>query len=340
MRVSASAPGKLVLLGEYAVLEGAQALVLAVNRRVHASLSPSSSDAWEIVSPTLQRETRLQFVRGEASWIGAAPAELAWIVALLREFPPAERLPPCRIELDSDAFYLGHAGARVKLGLGSSAALTIALLGALHACANLPPPTLAEGIRAHRAIQGGHGSGIDVAASLAGGLSRFQLEGDSAHVLPMALPDGLHWCCVYSGRPASTGTMLAKIAALRERAPAEFTQRMHELATLSSRGIDAVTSNAAATFLTVLHDYARALVRLGETANADIASHEHRALGALAASCGCTYKSCGAGGGDAGITFAVEDKRLREFSTRAAQAGFHVIGLEAAPQGLEVVSIV
>lgn len=334
MRVSASAPGKLVLLGEYAVLEGAPALVLAVNRRVHVGLSSSSSDAWEIVSPTLQREARLQFVRGEANWIGAEPTELAWIAALLGELSQAERLPPCRIELDSDAFYLGHASARVKLGLGSSAALTVALLGALHAGANLPPPTLDQGIRAHRAIQGGHGSGIDVAASLAGGLSRFQVEGDRAHVLPMALPAGLRWCCVYSGRPASTGAMLSKIAAWRECAPLEFTQRMHEFATLSSRGIDAVTSNDATVFLTVLHDYAEALARLGEAANADIASREHRALGALAASCGCTYKSCGAGGGDAGITFAVEDKRLREFSTRAAQAGFHVIGLEADPQGL------
>ena len=340
MRVSASAPGKLVLLGEYAVLEGAPALVLAVNRRVHVSLSSSSSDAWEIVSPTLQREARLQFVRDEANWIGAAPTELGWIAALLGEFPQAERLPPCRIELDSETFYLEHAGSRVKLGLGSSAALTAALLGALHAYASLPPPTLDQGIRVHRAIQGGHGSGIDVAASLTGGLSRFRLEGDSARVLPMALPPGLHWCCVYSGRPASTGAMLSKIAAWRERAPLEFTQRMHELATLSSRGIDAVTSNDAAAFLAVLHDYARALVRLGEAANADIASREHRALGALAASCGCTYKSCGAGGGDAGVTFAVEDKRLREFSTRAARAGFHVIGLEADPEGLEVVSIV
>jgi len=32
MEVTASTPGKLVLLGDYAVLEGAPALVMAVNR--------------------------------------------------------------------------------------------------------------------------------------------------------------------------------------------------------------------------------------------------------------------------------------------------------------------
>ena len=409
MRVTASAPGKLVLLGEYAVLEGAPALVLAVNRRARVMLrageSPSNpiarhpgesrdpvtfaqstemqrhwvpdiasrlrlqdckrerrgrrearapwtarvfrddeknqgfvdSDGWEIVSPTLGLQARLQLQDCNATWIDVAPAELEWIATLLARFPPSGRLPAGRIELDSDAFYLDHEGTREKLGLGSSAALTVALLGALHALANLAPPTLGEAIEAHRAIQHGHGSGIDIAASLTGGLSRFQLD-DSAKTVPIALPDNLRWVCVYSGRPASTSAMLTTVAAWREREPTAFTQYMHELATISSRGIDALTANDAAAFLSSLHDYATALARFGAAAGADIASHEHRAIAAIAADCGCVYKSCGAGGGDVGVTFAVEYTRLRAFSERASRAGFPVIGLEADPKGLEVVS--
>lgn len=338
MRVTASAPGKLVLLGEYAVLEGAPALVMAVDRRARVTLADVDGNCSEIVSPTLGLHARLRLRDGNATWIDEAPAELEWIATLLLRFPQSKGLPPFRIELDSDAFHLDHAGARAKLGLGSSAALTVALLGALHAHAKLAPPTLDEAIAAHRAIQHGQGSGIDVAASLAGGLSRFELSGDTARATPTHLPNGLHWCCVYSGRPASTRAMLETVAAWREREPIAFAQRSRELATISSRGIDATAANDAAAFLSSLHDYADALARFGEAAGVDIASREHRAIAAIAADCGCVYKSCGAGGGDVGVTFAVEDVRLRAFAGRVARAGYPVIDLEADPKGLEVAS--
>lgn len=336
--LAASAPGKLVLLGEYAVLEGAPALVLAVNRRVGVRLSPASGSAWEIVSPTLRLDARLQLRDGAAGWIGDAPAELAWVATLLAQIPQIAHAPPCRVELDSVPFYFEHAGRHEKLGLGSSAALVVALLGALHAHARLAPPALAEAMAVHRTIQGGRGSGIDIAASFAGGLSRFQLRTGAAQVQPAALPTGLHWCCVYSGRATSTRAMLATVAAWRAREPTAFGQRMHELATISSRGIDALAANEAAEFLSCLHSYANALARFGEAAGADIASREQRAIGALAEDCGCVYKSCGAGGGDVGVTLAVEDTRLRDFATRVARAGFPVIDLHADPQGLAVAS--
>lgn len=337
MRLTASAPGKLVLLGEYAVLEGAPALVLAVDRRARVTLTPGNRH-WEIVSPTLQLQARLRLQDSNAAWVDAAPPELEWVATLLARLPHAQDLPPCRIELDSDAFYLDHEGTREKLGLGSSAALTVALLGALHAVAGMAAPALEEAIETHRAIQQGHGSGIDIAASSTGGLSRFRLDDGAAHVEPVKFPDGLRWACVYSGRPASTRAMLATVAAWREREPTAFAQHTHELATISSRGIDAMAANDAAEFLSCLHDYANALARFGEAAGADIASREQRAIGALAAEYGCVYKSCGAGGGDVGITFAVEDTRLQDFATRVARAGFPVIDLDADPQGLAVAS--
>jgi len=336
--IVASAPGKLVLLGEYAVLEGAPALALAVDRRARATLAPATDDAWEIVSPTFGVEARLRMDGAGAAWSDAAPDALAWVATLLGQFHPGAHLPPCRVELDSDAFHVEHAGKPAKLGLGSSAALAVALLGALHAIAQKPAPTLDECVRTHRAIQHGHGSGIDIAASFSGGLLRYQLDGNATRSVPARLPEGLRWRCVYSGRPASTRAMLATVAGWRERDPAAFAHCMHELATISSRGIDALAANDAAAFLSCLHDYATSLARFGEAAGADIASREHRAIAAIAADCGCVYKSCGAGGGDIGVTFAVEDTRLRDFSARALRAGFPVIGLEADPTGLEVVS--
>jgi phosphomevalonate kinase len=324
-----------VLLGEYAVLEGAPALVLAVDRRARVALTTTGGPAWEIVSPTLGAEASLRLDADGVEWRGTPAPKLEWLAALFAQLPFVATLPPCHIELDSDAFFLDHAAGRMKLGLGSSAAITVALVGALHACAGRPGPTLEEAIAVHRAIQHGRGSGIDIAAALAGGLSRFELRGGAAGCVPMQLPDGLHWCCVFSGRPASTAAMLAKIAAWREREPAEYTRRTHELATMASRGVDDVASHDAASFLSSLGDYAQALARFGEAGGVDIASRGHRVLAALAAGCGVVYKSCGAGGGDVGVTFAMDDMRLREFAGRATEAGFAVIELGADPRGLE-----
>ncbi|MGH8154722.1 MAG: mevalonate kinase family protein [Rhodanobacteraceae bacterium] len=331
--MTASAPGKLVLLGEYAVLEGAPALVLAVNRRAHATLTAIGGDHWEIVSPTLGLEARLTLRETGAEWDGAAPPQLVWVAMLLER---SRQVHAYRVELDSDAFYIDQAGGRVKLGLGSSAALSVALLGGLRACAGLATPTLDACIRAHRAIQHGRGSGIDVAAALTGGLSRYELAGESARCSPAPLPEGLAWRCIYSGRPASTGAMLAAVAAWRRRDPESFARCTRELATISSRGVDAVATNDAAAFLSSLNDYARALAAFGDNAGVDIASREHRAISAMARSGGCVYKSCGAGGGDVGVTFAVEDKRVRDVCARVDRAGFPVIALEADPRGLEV----
>lgn len=338
MRITASAPGKLVLLGEYAVLEGAPALVLAVDRRARVSVTTVADEDWEIVSPTLGISARLRVGPDTISWAGAPQAELGWVATLLARLPYAARLPACRIELDSEKFYTGQASAPIKLGLGSSAALTVALLGALQACAGEPPPSLEACIASHRAAQGGRGSGIDIAAALAGGLSRFQLDAGTgtAACTPLELPDGLHWCCAFSGHQASTSAMLARMAAWRERVPDGYTRHMHELVTIASRGVDAVARNDAAAFLSVLQAFAQALAALGEASEVDIASPAHRALAALAVDCGAVYKSCGAGGGDVGITFAVEDVRVRAFAERATRAGFSVMAMGADPQGLHV----
>lgn len=339
MRITASAPGKLVLLGEYAVLEGAPALVLAVDRRARISLVPASGEYWEIVSPTLGCEARLRVGRNGVEWRDAPTSELEWLAPLFGCVPFAAGLPPCRVELDSDAFFIvDRAGEQVKLGLGSSAAITVALLGALHACTGQPEPTLAACIAVHRAIQHGHGSGIDIAAALGGGLSRFELRGSAPERVAMQLPDALHWCCVFSGRPASTAALLAAVAAWREREPAAHARHMRELATISSRGVDAVAGHDAASFLSSLHDYAQALACFGEAAGVDIASRGHRALAALAAECGVVYKSCGAGGGDVGVTFAMDHTRLGEFNASATQAGFAVVMLAADRRGLQTES--
>ena len=71
-RIVASAPGKLVVTGEYAVLEGAPAVVLAVGRRAQVVLDSSADADYRIDTPGLGiRAARCRLdADGRAQWLG------------------------------------------------------------------------------------------------------------------------------------------------------------------------------------------------------------------------------------------------------------------------------
>src|SRR3954452_24923973 len=98
VQMIATAPGKLILTGEYAVLDGAPAIVVAVDRRAVAR--------------------RNAIPRGSSPFLVAVAEEIA---ARRGASDPAARAA-LEVSVDSAAFY--HRAS--KLGLGSSAAVTVA----------------------------------------------------------------------------------------------------------------------------------------------------------------------------------------------------------------------
>ena len=64
MKISTSTPGKLILLGEYAVLEGAPAIVAAVNKFAKITLNNSIDKNFYINAPNISINS-LSFNLGE-----------------------------------------------------------------------------------------------------------------------------------------------------------------------------------------------------------------------------------------------------------------------------------
>src|SRR5262245_44158931 len=204
--IVASAPGKIVVSGEYAVLAGAPALVVAVNRRVECGIGPASGSTWRFTSRGFDgvSEYELQrLITGPALDVHD-PARLCQCVLqelAARGFAAASLPRAAQITTDSSALY--ESGA--KLGLGSSAAVTVALTAALLRCSTLgSDPKVAPRashlpevehldamLAAHAKAQGGRGSGLDVATSYYGGLIRFTRVSGSVSVTPARLPPGL-----------------------------------------------------------------------------------------------------------------------------------------------------
>jgi len=341
LKVTVSAPGKVVILGEYAVLEGAPALVMAVDRRARASLAAAPGPHSSVRAPGWCAGRR-RFRLGDAGpvWLDDTGDRLGLVEHVLRRFAAQRRESgaggPFDLVLDSSELTRAADGGTVKLGLGSSAALTVALYCALdYYAAPRPaaPPELEQLIDIHCGLQGRRGSGLDVAASLHGGLIEYTRSPQPA-AAATRLPAALEYCFIWSGRPAATGDFLAVLAAWRRARPEQFESLIRPLVALAEGGARAARGGDAGGFLAGVEAYTDALEALGRAGGADILSRPHRRLRRLAAHCGVVYKPCGAGGGDVGIALSADPERLEQFRQRTAAEGFRLLALSMDPGGV------
>ena len=339
MRIEARAPAKLVLMGEYAVLHGAPAIVAAVDRLVRVSFEPAAAGDPFVVHTDLEggREATLTFA-DDGGWTRSIETVIAHVAADAGLAPRA--LPGGRLVVESAALH-GHAGGS-KLGLGSSAAVVTALAAVLRealARAGHDVPrgaTLAEDLAIHRAVQAGRGSGVDVAASLLGGVLRYRLADGGPEAAPLALPAGVHLGVVWTGAEASTGAFVAGVEALAESDPDAHAACLARLADLASRAVAACENDDAAAFLATADAYREGMDALGRAADLPIVSQAHAAIAAAVASAGVAYKPSGAGGGDVGLLFAPSAEALGHAGRKAVQAGYGLLDLAVHPTGVEV----
>lgn len=327
-----SVPGKLFLTGEYAVLEGAPALLSAVNRRVQVSIEQAPGHCWIISAPDigidtleLARDGRLPgnldaATRARLGVYDAVRATMAEYTGPLRQ--------PLAIRIDSKAFHNdGH-----KLGLGSSAAVAAALTAALSRISGeaYDKATLCRlTIAAHRHAQKGAGSGADVATSVYGGIIEYCSDTVQAQ---RTWPDGITGMAVVTGDGASTTDLVGRVAAYSKHEPGAYQADMAQLKRLATMAKSTLTN--AASFLSLVQDYFAALDTLGNHAGAGIVVDRHRELASLAARHGGAFKTTGAGGGDLGLVFARSGKPARKLTEILEANGVDIIPLDFGADGL------
>ncbi|MEM9384980.1 MAG: hydroxymethylglutaryl-CoA reductase, degradative [Pseudomonadota bacterium] len=373
MIIRSTAPGKLIVLGEYAVLEGAPALVLAVDRRARVRLETRDARPGElpaqvaaVIDAHLRAPERFRAVghyREQAvQWRASSDAlerRLGLVSTLLEALLPlatAKAQQNCRsfrISIESIEFFQENRGGHWrKLGLGSSAAVTVAAASALLELIGREPfgrdaTGLAALLDMHRQFQGGRGSGVDLAASLFGGAVEYRLEKAGLEdddpdpvVTPVAgaatLPAQLQLQPVWTGTSASTGEFLATLAAWRSTHRQEYAERMDTMAALARAGVDACRADDAPGFLGCVREYTQALAALGTASGLDIVSRDHADLQECADTTGVVYKPCGAGGGDLGLALSTDPAAMEKFRQLVRERGYQPLDLAVDPKGLEV----
>jgi len=325
--VTASAPGKAVLSGEYVVLEGAPAIATALNRRARVKLGKTQQEFHSVTAPGYMDGTWrfLQDRNGAFNWQDELPAASSF--ALLENVwkrIPLEASLRLSVSIDSSEFFDPSSG--LKLGIGSSAAVANALTQALYSVANMAEGSVDSFLTArdaHAAFQDGRGSGVDIAACFRGGLIEYKKGQDT---LPARLdwPDGLACRFLWSGQPARTTSKLHKFhdAARNGDSAALLHTAAEEVASIWPAA-------AVGQIIDVFRRYVAALRQFDVDHDLGIFDAGHAELAEMATARDIVYKPCGAGGGDIGVVFAVDEESVVDFCKRAEAHKF--VQLDIAP---------
>ncbi len=328
----ATAPGKMMVSGEYAVLDGAPAIVAAVQARATARLITAES-----LGTTLPDLSRFAFEGDAASGgtTGRYPE-----AAVARRLAEAE-LGPTEGDLMLDVTALRRGD--VKLGLGSSAAAAAAGAGAVfvahgRSVRDHEAEIFSAALRGHAAVAP-QGSGADVAAAVYGGFLEYRLpdmndpKSIASAARKLVWPSTLQLRIAWTGQAASTRDLVEQVRAFQTRDAAGYQKVMKRLVQESGRFVACVGQGADAV-VQAAERYHQAMAALGEAAGAPIVEERLTEIARLAADAGGSAKPSGAGGGDVALAFFASRTGAKAFEAACARANITVLDLPLGGEGV------
>jgi mevalonate kinase len=330
--VTGSAPGKLMLLGDHAVVYGHPCVVTAVNRRMWVTAEWSVDGLIHISSPELRIDDwTVPLTRAS---VEDSPRGVRYLLAAVCTVAQQRHLK-------GGLRLLSRSDFSDELGLGSSSAVTAAAIAAVSGLtgSELTKDTLLGlARRAVLSVQG-LGSGFDVAAAIYGGTVYYRYTPGTAEGSPL-IGELRSWDVLslggeelplvvgYSGSKANTTSLVRRVAQKRRQQPELVDEIFHGMTRLVEDGRGALLARdwvglgqAMSLSQSLLEALGVSTPRLAQLVTV---AEEAGAYGA---------KLSGAGGGDCMIAL-VSDERKDDVIEAIRAAGGDVIPLLTAERGL------
>jgi phosphomevalonate kinase len=353
-------PGKLLIGGEYAVLEpGQKAVVMAVSRYLTAYIEPSRQNQLSLPQLGLDHVTWNKNVQFNVS-----DSRLNFIqnsISIVYRYLEEHSITPQPVQLVIRSG-LNDPETGKKYGLGSSAAVVTAVVSAMLMMHEdkIAPPTLKKVFKlaaiAHLKTQK-NGSAVDIAASTFGGIlvySSFQrdwvvnelnkgvkiselIERPWPHlsIKTIAAPSNFKLCMGWTKETALTAPYVKKVHELRGRQQLAYKQFLKESSHAVDRLIEGFEENNESLAISSLSENREALLKFAEKAGITLETSKLRDLIAIAAQFG-SGKSSGAGGGDCGIALVKREDQIEKLYKEWTAKGIMPLKLVVSKTGVAV----
>ncbi len=319
MKVTTSAPGKLMLYGEHAVVYGLPCIVTAVDQRVRVSVEPNGEGEIHVCSPNVGLDEYHKKI--ERLGQDDLPKSMAFVEMLVKRFYEKNRINEgIRISTESDF--------STQFGFGSSAAVVSALVLALAEYFKVKMSKQEMFEMAYQAVLDvqGVGSGFDVAASVYGGTLYYISPGK---IIESVYQGELPLVVGYTGIKADTPTIIRQVAELK---------RNEKWVESVFGDIAELVNQAKSNFKNINFEHLGELMNRNQEllSTLNVSSRELDRLIA-AAKDGGAYgaKLSGAGGGDCMIAFAPENK-VDEVGSAIEKAGGVWMKVRTGAEGVKL----
>jgi mevalonate kinase len=290
------AGGKVILLGEHAVVHGVPAIAIGLPEKTSITARFGEGPTSLEVAPW--------GLRARVDGRGTADIALSSLVEALGA--PSSGL-----------VLRGTTLLPPRAGLGASASIAAAAARAIAALLGRDPSfaALHGAVQASERAFHGNPSGVDAAAVLVPGVLRYS-RAEGAVRLDVQAPELI---IINSGAPGETRTTVAAFAAKLEAEPDEGSRRLEAIRDIVAQGVDALGRHDGAKLGRLMDEDHEHLAWFGvSTLSLDRACDLARAAGALGA------KLTGGGGGGCAIALVLPGDRSR-IAARLCEAGLTVV---------------
>ncbi len=328
MKTEISTPGKVFLSGEYLVLDGSLATILATKQKANITIEGNSGPNNILHSLPLNKSFTFAVNDNfQIQWNDKDPKELGLLIELAI-LEMKIRPKNTTFTIDTTEFYYNNK----KIGIGSSAAISLALIKAIDSHFGIKSRTNAiidKAIRLHKKKQSNLGSGLDIIASFS---DERLIECDINSLTNKTWkkhqwPSNLFIKGVLTNHESITTKMIDKYnqGHLLNK---EFFETLKfdadkVLEKLSMSWSEKNTSSV----LRYMEDYKIIMQRLNQQYTIGIYTDQHQALLDLANKFEIFYKPSGAGGGDLGFMLTDNQSNLKKFNNLLIDNNFKTIDL-------------
>lgn len=365
-----SAPGKLMISGEWSILENeVPCISAAVDKKVNVEIGQSK----EIEFEGNGLNVNAKFLENKIELFGEDnPKEYFLFVAKACE-ATLNYLKEKNIEINNFKIQTDSKDTKVKLsnikevkvGFGSSAAVVVSAVAAILKFHNVGISSKEEkdiiyklACVAHFLAQGKLGSSYDVASSVYGGLLVYQKPGMDVVLEKLnnkesikkiiesewpyfkaeniKIPNNFNLSVGFSGNSASTKDLVLKIREFKQKNKDEYWLIINSIKQITIELISALKENNEEKIIELIKKNRILLLELSEKSKNNLETSELKLLSDIADENGGAGKFSGAGGGDCGIGISFEKTIKEKIESKWEENKIFLINANISEKGVSL----